>query len=106
MTSDEILKLFAAAGVLLTIFVSLFTASQSASKNGFEQLERVVKLLEKRVGELETDNRNKDTELEDLRERVDSLEKENERKDGIIKMLQDENLFLKTRPRSNGFGLK
>ena len=79
MTSDEILKLFAASGVLLTIFISLFTASQSASKNGFEQLERVVTRLEKRVAELETDNRHKDKELENLRTRVGILEAENEK---------------------------
>ena len=99
MTSDEILKLFAAAGVLLTIFVSLFTASQSASKNGFEQLKEVVAILKEDVKNLKIDNAAKEIELVKLRERVDILEEENQR-------LRDENMYLKTRPRGNGFGLK
>lgn len=118
MSIDDILKLFAAAGVLLTIFVSLYTAVKSASKDGFEQLKTVVDKLQIRVNELSVENEGlrklrddyekdkfrKEEELRDLRERVESLESENQRKDEQIKELKAENLRLKN--KTKGFGMK
>ena len=106
MSTDEILKLFTVLGVLLTIIVSFFTATQSASKNGFEQLERLVNKLEKQVSKLEVDLADKNTELEKLRDRVDILEAENKCKDDEIMRLTIENERLKKTPPSHGLGMR
>jgi len=70
VTLDDILKIFAAAGGLLVVFVSLFTASQAASKSGFDQLERAFKALEKRSAGIEKQN-------EEIEKRFIILEQEN-----------------------------
>ena len=73
MSVDTILALFAAAGVLLTIFVSLFTATQAASKSGFDQLERSFEKLEKRYTEMEKRLAHLEQENRDLRHWAEQL---------------------------------
>lgn len=73
MSIDDILKFFVAAGGLLVVFVSLFTATQAASKSGFEQLERSFEKLEKRYATLETRLAHMEQENSDLRAWAEAL---------------------------------
>ena len=75
---DDILKLFTVVGVLLTVFVSLFTATQAASKTGFEQLEKLVDKLNKKIEELEAQAEKDKLEKAALERRVTRFEQENE----------------------------
>jgi hypothetical protein len=67
ITLDEVLKFFAAIGGLLVVFVSLFTATQAASKSGFEQLERAFKKMEERYLAMEKRLEHLEQENHDLR---------------------------------------
>lgn len=73
MSIDDILKFFAAAGGLLVIFVSLFTATQAASKSGFDQLERSFEKLEKRYADMEKRLAHLEQENRDLRRWAEEL---------------------------------
>jgi type II secretory pathway component PulM len=69
ITADDVTKVVGAMGILLGVFVSLYTVLTSASKTGFEQLERVVKTMETRMAALEQENK-------DLREWAEALVKQ------------------------------
>jgi predicted nuclease with TOPRIM domain len=69
ITLDEILKLFTAGGALLVIFLSVYQATQSASKNGFDQLVKVVDELKLQVKDVKAEN-------VILMRRIENLERE------------------------------
>jgi chromosome segregation ATPase len=96
MDTEQIVTMTTAATGILIVLVSIFTAANSASKSGFDQLKDVVKTLQEQVDKLEKSIERKEQEIDMLRKRVDALENEN-------RMLKEENERLKTRP-TNGRG--
>jgi predicted transcriptional regulator YheO len=76
ITLDEIFKIFTAFGAFLVVFLSVYNATQSASKNGFEQLERVVKALQETVTGQGNEIKELRRENHNLREWAETLVKQ------------------------------
>jgi len=88
MGMESVVALITAIVALVGVIVSVFTLSQSARKDAFQQLQSIVDELKKQLEKAERENERLVNEVKERDEKIDELSQRLDAQDALIASLR------------------